>query len=143
MQSGSCLCGSVQFEFDSEIREFHHCHCKTCRKAHATVFGSSALVNASAFRVRSGKDMISEYSSSAGKIRYFCSNCGTHVFARGDQVPDDVILRIGALDGDIGMKAYGHIWVSHKPDWYDIGDELPQYSEWSPKRIRSKQQPKK
>jgi len=44
--------------------------------------------------------------------------------------PGDVILRIGTLDGDLGIKAQGHIWVSHKPDWYNIGDDLPQHQEW-------------
>ena len=130
MHTGSCLCGKVTFEIDTEIRRFHHCHCRTCRKAHATIYGSSALVDASSFHVRSGKELISEYSSSPGKVRHFCSNCGTHVFARCDRDPDDVILRIGALDGDLGIKASGHIWVSHKPDWYDIGDDLPQSAEW-------------
>ena len=51
MHTGSCLCGTVKFEISDEIHRFHHCHCRTCRKAHATVYGSSALVNASAFRV--------------------------------------------------------------------------------------------
>lgn len=132
MHTGSCLCGSVKFEFDSEIRRFHHCHCNTCRKAHATVFGSSALVDALGFRILSGEEMISKFSSSPGKFRFFCKKCGTHVFARSDRDPDDVILRIGTLDGDLGVKAYGHIWVGDKPDWYDIGDNLPQYSKWAP-----------
>ncbi len=130
MHTGSCLCGEITFEIDAEIRRFHHCHCRTCRKAHATVYGSSALVDEAAFRVRSGEDSIAQYASSPDKIRYFCSNCGTHVFARCDRDPDQIILRIGALDGDLDIKAIGHIWVSHKPDWYDIADDLPQSSEW-------------
>lgn len=130
MYTGSCLCGTVTFEFDCEIRRFHHCHCRTCRKVHATVYGSSALVDESAFTIKSGKESISQYSSSPGKVRYFCSNCGTHVFARCDRDPNDIILRLGALDGDLGIKAYSHIWVSHKPDWYDIADNLPQRPEW-------------
>lgn len=130
MHTGSCLCQNVKFEIHSEIRRFHHCHCQTCRKVHATVYGSSALVNASSFHINAGKDFISSYDSSPGKTRYFCKNCGTHVFARCDRDPDDVILRLGTIDGDLRIKAVGHIWVSHKPDWYEIGDDLPQYSEW-------------
>ena len=130
MHTGSCLCGTVKFEISDEIHRFHHCHCRTCRKVHATVYGSSALVNASAFRVLSGEDSISKYDSSPGKRRYFCSKCGTHVFATCDRDQGKVILRMGALDGDLGIKAVGHIWVSHKPDWYEIGDGLPQNAEW-------------
>ncbi len=130
MHTGTCLCKAVGFEVLAPIRRFHHCHCRTCRKVHATAYGSSALTAESGFTVIQGQDVLSKYQSSPGKTRYFCSNCGTHVFARCDRDPDDVILRIGALDGDLGFKANGHIWVSHKPDWYDIGDELPQHSEW-------------
>ncbi len=130
MYKGSCLCGTVGFEVDAEIRRFHHCHCRTCRKAHATVYGSSALVDETSFRVLSGEESIAQYESSPGKIRYFCKGCGTHVFARCVRNPDDMILRLGALDGDLGIKAVGHIWVSQKPDWYEITDDLPQSAEW-------------
>ena len=130
MHTGSCLCGKVTIEVDGPIRRFQHCHCKTCRKAHATVYGSSAMVDADAFRVTGGEDRISSYESSKDKIRYFCSNCGTHMYALCDRDPDDVILRIGVLDGDLGIKAGRHIWVSHKPDWYEITDNIKQLDEW-------------
>ncbi len=131
MHTGSCLCGNVTFEVGAPIRRFHHCHCRTCRKAHATAYGSSALTDESGFTVTSGEDWLGEFQSSPGKTRYFCKNCGTHVFARCDRDPDDVILRIGALDGDLGLVAAGHIWVSHKPDWYEISDNLPQSPRWA------------
>ena len=130
MHTGSCLCGKVTIEVDGPIRRFQHCHCNTCRKAHATVYGSSALVDADAFRLTGGEDRISSYNSSKGKVRYFCSNCGTHMYALCDRDPDDVILRMGVLDGDLGMKAERHIWVSHKPDWYEITDNIKQLEEW-------------
>ena len=130
MHTGSCLCGKVKFQFSGEIRRFHHCHCRTCRKVHATVYGSSALTDAAEFKVTEGEEFISSYTSSPSKNRYFCINCGTHVFAHSERNPEDVILRIGAIDGDIGFKARGHIWVSHKPDWYDIEDTLPQSERW-------------
>jgi len=130
MHQGSCLCGAIRFTIDADIRRFHHCHCQTCRKVHATVYGSSALVEASHFQISSGSESIASYESSPGKVRYFCSQCGTHVFARSARDANDIILRLGTLDGDLGIKAMGHIWVSHKPDWYDITDDLPQSAEW-------------
>lgn len=130
MHTGSCLCGKVTIEVDGPIRRLQHCHCHTCRKAHGTVYGSSALVDASAFRITGGEDYISQYESSPDKIRFFCSNCGSHVFAKCDRDPEDVILRTGILDGDLGFKAERHIWVSHKPDWYEITDNIRQLSEW-------------
>lgn len=130
MYQGSCLCGKVKIEFAGPIRRFHHCHCHTCRKAHATVYGSSALVRDAVFQVTSNADLLATYDSSPGKTRYFCSNCGSHMFAKCERDPEDVILRLGVLDGKLDIKAQSHIWTSHKADWYEIGDELPQFAEW-------------
>ncbi len=127
MLTGSCLCKTVRYEISGPLDCFVHCHCHTCRKVHGTVYGSSAQVTSEAFRLLSGADSITAYESSPGKQRFFCRNCGSHVFARLRSRPDEVILRIGTLDADPGQRPQAHIWVSHKAAWYEILDGLPQY----------------
>ena len=136
MLTGSCLCGAVKYEVGGEINGFVHCHCHTCRKAHGTVFGSSALVSSETFKLVSGEDMLTRYASSPGKERCFCRRCGSHVFAHITSRPDTIILRIGTLDTDPGIRPEGHIWVSHKASWYEICDQLPQYDEAIPGKVR-------
>ena len=126
MVTGSCLCKRVRYEINGPIYSFVHCHCQTCRKVHGTVYGSSALVQKAHFQVVSGEQAISRYESSPGKHRCFCSFCGTHVFA---EKADKVILRIGTLDSDPGIRPEGHIWINHKALWYEVTDELPKYEE--------------
>ena len=41
---GSCLCGAVRYEIDGLDMPVGHCHCTTCRKAHASAFTTTAGV---------------------------------------------------------------------------------------------------
>jgi len=41
---GSCLCKAVQYRVDRLDMPIGHCHCQTCRKAHAAAFASTAGV---------------------------------------------------------------------------------------------------
>jgi len=36
----SCMCGRIAYEVDAAAGPIIHCHCQTCRKAHATAFSS-------------------------------------------------------------------------------------------------------
>ena len=128
MITGSCLCGKVKYEIAGEVGDIVHCHCKTCRKAHGAAFSSVAAVNDSDFNV-SGSGMLNSFESSKGKRRYFCSNCGTQVYAKRDG-SEHVILRLGSLDSDPCTKEKNHIWTSQKAGWYSINSNLPEHSEF-------------
>jgi hypothetical protein len=39
---GSCVCKAVSYEVDGFSGPIGHCHCHTCRKAHAAAFTSTA-----------------------------------------------------------------------------------------------------
>lgn len=127
MLTGSCHCNQIQYRITGKVHSFEHCHCDTCRKINGTVYGSSAVVSKSAFEVTQGEDALSKYRASPSKDRYFCSNCGSHVFAAYNDGRDDVLLRVGTLQRDHGLKAEAHIFVSDQPDWYEIRDDLPQH----------------
>src|SRR5690554_7996326 len=76
---GSCLCGEISYEIDSVDMPIVHCHCKTCRKAHAAPFASTAGVKRENFRWLSGINSITTFESSPGKLRHFCKRCGSHL----------------------------------------------------------------
>jgi len=79
--NGSCLCGNVKYEIRGDLGDIIHCHCTTCRKAHASAFSSVAPVDVDDFKVTSGSELLKFYESSPGKKRYFCSNCGSQIYA--------------------------------------------------------------
>lgn len=130
---GSCLCGAIRYEIDQLDMPVGHCHCTTCRKAHAAAFATTARVMRNHFRWLCGEDKLSAFESSPGKLRRFCSICGTHVIAEWPTQPH-VILRVPTLDDDPGSRPVVHIWTSHSPPWLTDVDNVKSFPEWPPGR---------
>ncbi len=126
---GSCLCGAVEYEVDQLDMPITHCHCRTCRKAHAAPFASTAGVMREHFRWTRGKEMLKAFESSPGKLRYFCSICGSHVVAERPAQPH-VIVRVATLDEDPGLRPEAHIWCSHDVPWLQDAENAGFYDEW-------------
>ncbi len=127
---GSCLCGEVRYSINGELGPMVNCHCQTCRKAHAAAFSSVAAVKLGDLEFESGETLLKSFESSPGKRRYFCSNCGSQIYAYREGQPY-YVFRLGTLDDDPQAKITQHIWTSHKAPWYDICDELPQFEEFA------------
>lgn len=130
---GSCLCSAIEYEVDQLDMPIGHCHCRICRKAHAAAFVSTAGVMRKHFRWLKGQEKLTGFESSPGKIRYFCSVCGSHLVAERP-VQSHVILRVATLDEDPGIQPAVHIWCSHDVSWLQDGDDVPFYQEWQPGR---------
>lgn len=129
MLQGACHCGTVRYRISGPIIRFTHCHCDDCRKMHGTAYGSSLIVKSGDFAVTAGAEHVTAYESTKGKFRCFCKHCGAHLYARMDYQPDIVIVRVGTVDGDPGVRPQMHIWVKAKAPWYEIRDDLPQFPE--------------
>ncbi|WP_263138616.1 GFA family protein [Pseudomonas sp. RIT-PI-AD] len=129
MLTGSCLCGTVSYAIDGLDMPIGHCHCLTCQKAHASAFATTAGVLREHFRWTQGEDRLSCYESSPGKVRRFCSVCGSQLIAERPGQPH-VILRVATLDQDPGARPAQHIWTSHDRPWLTTAEDVPIYPEW-------------
>jgi hypothetical protein len=130
---GSCLCKSVTYEVDALSGPIGHCHCQTCRKAHSAAFASTARADRASFRWLSGADILGSFESSPGKLRHFCTRCGTHMMAEWVTKPF-VIVRVASLDDDPGVRPERHIWVSHDVPWLAYGADLDTFAEMPPSK---------
>ena len=130
---GKCLCGAVGHAVARLDGVIVHCHCATCRKAHASAFASTARVARENFIWLHGEEKLSAYESSPGKIRRFCSVCGSHAVAERVDQPY-VILRVATLDDDPDNGPAMHIWTSHDVPWLSAGGDIPWFSETPPAR---------
>jgi ADP-ribosyl-[dinitrogen reductase] hydrolase len=129
--AGSCLCKQVSYAIDRIDMPLVHCHCATCRKAHASRFTTTAGVLREHFRWTAGEHLLRAYESSPGKNRHFCSVCGTHLIAERP-AQAHVILRVATLDEDPGARPAMHIWTSHDAQWLLDAEDIPRYPEWPP-----------
>jgi len=127
MIRGSCMCGGVAYEAEGPIVAMARCHCEQCRKASGAEFATNGSVRAATFRVTRGEALLGEFEWSPGRHRVFCRNCGSPLFKRDDQLPEQVRLRLGSVDTPIDERPRLHVFVSEKPDWSEITDDLPQY----------------
>ena len=124
---GQCLCGAVTFEVDlpdDHMGDVRYCYCAECRRANGTAFSANVAVSEDKVRITSGADVIKGYESSPGNTRAFCSQCGSPVFGRKSEQPDQIRIRLGTLDQSAQANPTAHVWVSEKPDWYKITDYI-------------------
>jgi hypothetical protein len=132
MLTGRCLCGGVRFEINGRLGPVIYCHCSMCRRAGGSCFATNASVRKENFRILQGDELISEYESSPGNRRAFCSKCGSPLYGTFSDLPSVRRVRLGALDSAEGVRAVAHIWTGSKSDWFRITDDLEQFKEEPP-----------
>ncbi len=128
---GSCLCQAIVYEVSRLDSPIEHCSCRTCRKANAAAFNTSAAVKHEHFKWVNGQELLTGFKSLSAKVRYFCSQCGTQLVAQLENM-DHVILRVATLDDDPGVTPKCQIWASHEVPWLGYGKQIVAYAEWDP-----------
>lgn len=122
--TGSCLCGSVQFEIDAPIRPVVSCYCSECRKTSGN-YVSATRVPDSQFNLLKSEGL-HWYENDLAQ-RGFCAECGSNLFWRGKPENGHVSVMAGCLEPKNGLKVEAHIYVADKSDFHEIPDSAPQY----------------
>lgn len=130
MYNGSCLCGTVKFTVESEIKDIVYCHCSLCRKAQGSAFATNGNVQLQNFTFLSGEDNLTSYQSSDTQEKLFCTTCGSPILSKNSLNPENVRVRLGTIESIISELPEAHVFVDSKANWETISDELPQYSEY-------------
>jgi hypothetical protein len=125
--TGSCLCGGVQFSIEGELEPIQVCHCQQCRKAQGGPVATNIPVQVSRFKMTRGSELLSEFESSPGKVRVFCSRCGSPIYSKKGSLPEVMRIRAGTLNEEIDARPVAHFWVGSKANWWPINDGLPQF----------------
>ncbi len=126
--TGSCACGAIRFEITAPFSSAGYCHCTRCQHRSGTLWALNGILDASAFRLVEGADAVRTWRPPGGMPKSFCGHCGGHVFA-GDPDSGPVVgIRLGAVDGDPGIRPLWHQWVESAPDWEPLPDDgLPRF----------------
>ena len=133
--TGACLCGKVRFEVSEPFTDAHYCHCTRCQRRTGSAFSVSASAVPGSFRVVAGEDLMRAFRPPDGWAKFFCSECGGHVYSQSNEDPDQVGVRMGAVDGDPGVRPSRHQFVSYAAVWEPLPDDgLPRFGERTPAR---------
>jgi hypothetical protein len=77
-----------------------------------------------------GEDRLRSWTPEGGFEKVFCHDCGSALFSRPPGEPDLVGVRLGALDGDPGVRPGWHQYVNYAAPWEPMPDDgLPRYPE--------------
>jgi hypothetical protein len=133
--TGGCLCGGVQFELTEMPLESTYCHCTRCQRRTGTAASASARVDGRALRITHGQELIKGWLPPDGGFeKCFCGVCGGHLFSRDPHNPDNVGLRMGAFDGDPGVRPTRRQFVAYAAIWEPIPDDgLERFDEARPR----------
>lgn len=133
--TGGCNCGAVRFEVRAPFKSAGYCHCRRCQRRTGTSSAASAVAAVADVAIVRGADAVQTWRPpDDGWPKSFCMHCGSHLFS-GHLDGDGVVgVRLGALDGDPGIRPQWRQWVSSAARWEPIPDDgLPRYDELRPR----------
>lgn len=135
--TGGCVCARVRFEVSEPLLAALYCHCKRCQRRTGSAFSVSAVTAPGSFRVVAGEDAVRSWDPGDGWIKSFCSDCGGHLYTTSPDDPGLVSVRMGALDGDPGVRPAAHQFTAYAASWEPIPDDgLPRFEERIPAGTR-------
>jgi hypothetical protein len=131
--TGGCGCGAVRFEVTEPLVSARYCHCTRCQRRTGTAASASAAVVPGSFHIVQGEDRIRAWKPEGGAAKWFCTDCGSALFTGDLEGPQPVGVRLGAFDGDPGVRPSVRQFVAYAAAWEPISDDgLPRYPERRP-----------
>ena len=131
--TGGCLCGGVQFEVDAPLVSASWCHCTRCQRRTGTPASAQARIAPGSLRIVRGEELLREYRPDDGWAKVFCGTCGSSLWSRSPDDPGLIAVRLGAFDGDPGIRPSYRQFVAYAAPWAPIPDDgLPRFPERRP-----------
>jgi hypothetical protein len=119
----------VRFEIHGPLESAGCCHCTRCQRRTGTAASAQARVRAGALRIVAGEELLRSYAPpDGGFVKEFCGLCGSSLFSRDPEDASMMAVRLGAFDGDPGIRPTLRQWVGSAAVWEAIPDDgLPRY----------------
>ena len=121
--TGGCLCGGVRFEVTEPLVVAGYCHCTRCQRRTGTAASVSARIVPGSLRILKGDDLIKAYEPPGGFGKLFCSACGSALWSRHPEDPEVISVRLGAFNGDPGIRPSYRQFVAYAAPWEPIPDD--------------------
>ena len=132
--TGGCLCGGVRFELAQPATAAGYCHRTRCQRRTGTAASAQARIDGRTLRILEGGDLVRAWRHPDGGFeKCFCRRCGAHLFSRNPDDPAQMSVRLGAFDGDPGVRPSWRAYVAYAADWEPIPDDgLQRFAEGKP-----------
>lgn len=121
--SGGCQCGAIRYRIDLGFGDSGICHCRMCQRAVGNVF--APLVTAKGVEWRGTP---ARWASSSIAERGFCATCGTPLYLKDfDSPQDEFEIMIATLDDPDSAPPRHHVGIESRLSWIKMADCLPEH----------------
>jgi len=88
------------------------------------------------FRLLAGEELIRVYRPAEdAAVKAFCKVCGSSLFGAQWPEGEEISIRLGALDGDPGIRPQCHSFVASRAPWDELPDDgLDRFDEGAQRR---------
>jgi hypothetical protein len=133
--TGGCACGGVRFELAERPQHAGYCHCTRCQRRTGTAASAQARIDGRTLRIVQGEALVKAWRHPDGGFeKLFCSECGGHLFSRDPEDARQMSVRLGAFDGDPGVRPQWRTFVAYAAPWEPIPDDgLERHPEGRPR----------
>jgi len=130
MQSGSCECKSIRYQYSGEPLTCYACHCTDCQTSSGSAFGLSMIINDKDLEIVKGEVATITIDVNGTKVKkHHCSDCGTPLWFSAKEYPGILAIKPGTFENTSWFKPVAHLWVRSAQRWVTLDKVTPQYQE--------------
>jgi hypothetical protein len=123
--AGRCQCGGVQFTVSSSLNPVLNCHCHRCRQFTGHYM---AATSAPSSTLHFTADKTLTWYEPDPTVAYgFCSTCGSSLFWRASERPEETSICAGILEQPTGLTTTQAWWMTEHGDYHEPATGLIEY----------------
>jgi hypothetical protein len=117
------MCRGVSFELTERPSSAGYCHCTRCQRRTGTASSAQARIDGRTLRLHGEQHLKWWRHPEGGFEKGFCRECGSHLFSRNPEDPAQMSVRLGAFDGDPGIRPTFRTHLASAAPWEPIPDD--------------------
>jgi hypothetical protein len=121
MISARCSCGALALSLPGPSSLVVACHCIDCQRRTGAPFGVGAFYPTDAVTISGSPKEYVRTAASGGKVRsYFCSDCGSTVYWKADNLPAMIGVAVGVIADPNFPAPVKSVFEQSKHTWMGI-----------------------
>jgi hypothetical protein len=123
--TGGCNCGAIRFEVSEAPVYAYYCHCTRCQRRSGSGAAPGVIPALGSFKFVEGEELLAKWNAGDGFDKEFCPNCGSHISASDPSGSRLMSVRLGAFDGDPGVRPTTRHFTNYAAVWEPIPEDDP------------------
>jgi hypothetical protein len=123
LRTATCACGGLRVTVTGRPKQVNACTCFRCQRATGSALSYTAFFPESALVAIEGESRVWRRSATAA-ASHFCPVCGTTVFSRLENMPDQVGISVGCFADPTFEKPSRLYWTVNRHPWVRVREDV-------------------